>query len=153
VLVDLNSSENIETLVPLLHAADEDDARIRQTIMDAAHTAYLASVAGEPIGAAVMRWEAHESELVYIAIAESQRGQGYGKIIVACLLDEAKQRGVQSVLVGTANAGLDNIAFYQKCGFRMDSVRRDYFAYFKEPVYENGIRIQDMLMLRWMVEG
>jgi ribosomal protein S18 acetylase RimI-like enzyme len=69
--------------------------------------------------------------------------------MIAALLTEAAARGVSSVLVGTANAGLENIAFYQKCGFRMDSVRKDYFDYFPQPVYENGIQLRDMLMLRW----
>jgi hypothetical protein len=65
-----------------------------------------------------------------------------------CIFDEARLRGVQAIYVGTANAGLDNIAFYQKCGFRMDSVRKDYFDYFAAPVYENGIQIRDMLVLK-----
>ncbi len=144
--------DDAESLLPFLHDADEDDERIRRTTADEAHNSYLAVVGGESVGAAVMRWDTHESELVYIGVSKTQRGQGYGKAIVAALLDEARERRVGSVLVGTANAGLQNIAFYQKCGFRMHSVRKDYFDYFQEPVYENGIQIRDMLMLRWMPE-
>jgi hypothetical protein len=50
------------------------------------------------------------------------------------------------VLVGTTNASLSNIAFYQKCGFRMVQVRRDYFSYFSQPVMEDGILIRDMIV-------
>ncbi len=149
--VDLIISQDAEELLPFLHDADEDDERIRMSV--AAYTGYLASSGGKPVGAAVMRWEAAESELIYIGVDSRERGRGYGKAIVAALLDEAGQRQVKAVLVGTANAGLENIAFYQKCGFRMDSIRKDYFDYFAEPVYENGIRIQDMLMLRWTAPG
>jgi len=53
------------------------------------------------------------------------------------------------VLVGTANSSLENIAFYQKCGFRMDHVRRDYFVYVQPPVIQNGIVMRDMLVLRY----
>ena len=38
---------------------------------------------------------------------------------------------------------------YQKVGFRMDQVRKDYFRYYSEPIYENGIQIRDMLVFRF----
>jgi ribosomal protein S18 acetylase RimI-like enzyme len=147
--ITLTHSRKIETLLPLLHDADEGDDRIRAVLTDPQNTPYLATRDGEPIGAAVMRWQPDESELIYIAVDGSHRGQGFGKAIIAELLAEAGRRGVESVLVGTANSSLENIAFYQKCGFRIDSVRKDYFDYFTEPVYDNGILIRDMLMLRW----
>ena len=55
----------------------------------------------------------------------------------------------RTLLVGTANCSLDNIAFYQKCGFRMDHVRRDYFWYHRTPVVEHGIPVRDMLVFRY----
>ncbi len=70
-------------------------------------------------------------------------------MIVAAILEEARRRQVQSVLVGTANSSIDNISFYQKCGFRMDSIRRDFFTYCPSPVYENGIRTIDMIVFRY----
>lgn len=150
--IELIPSQNIDALLPLLHDADEDDARILAAIADVNNSAYLATSQGQVIGAAIMRWDEEdgdETEVLYVGVETAERGRGYGKGIMAALLDEARRRGINSVLVGTADAGLANIAFYQKCGFRIDSVRKDYFAYFKEPVYENGIRIRDMLMLRW----
>jgi hypothetical protein len=30
----------------------------------------------------------------------------------------------------------------------MDHVRKDYFWYYREPIYEDGIQIRDMLMFR-----
>lgn len=147
--IHLTPSTDAALLLPFLHDADEDDERIRETITDGKHSAYLATEGRENVGAAVMLWHQHESELIYIGVDAGRRGHGIGKAIIAALLTEAVARGVNSVLVGTANAGLANIAFYQKCGFRMDSVRKDYFDYFPQPVYENGIQLRDMLMLRW----
>lgn len=151
--INLTRSTDSERLLPFLRDADEDDDRIRAAIIDPKHAAYLGSADGEPVGAAVMFWHPDESELIYIGVDAAQRGRGMGKAIIAALLAEAEARQVGSVLVGTANAGLQTIAFYQKCGFRMDSVRKDYFDYFPQPVYENGIRIRDMLMLRWTPES
>jgi ribosomal protein S18 acetylase RimI-like enzyme len=65
------------------------------------------------------------------------------------LQDESPRHGGRSLLVGTANSSLDNIAFYQKCGFRMYEIRRDYFAYIQPPVLEYGILLRDMLVFRY----
>jgi hypothetical protein len=64
-------------------------------------------------------------------------------------VEEARRRGKQQVLVGTANSSISNIAFYQKCGFRMDHIRPDYFWYYDPPRYEHGLQIRDMLVFRY----
>lgn len=38
------------------------------------------------------------------------------------------------------------IAFYQRCGFRMLAVHRDFFAYVQPPQYEHGIAMRDMIV-------
>jgi ribosomal protein S18 acetylase RimI-like enzyme len=142
-----------EALLPLLSEADESDDRIRTEMTAPSRVSYRATVDGQLVGAAVMRWQPDESELVYIAVRTELRGQGHGKAIVAALLDEADRRAVASVVVGTANSSLDNIGFYQRCGFRMDEVRRDHFAYVDPPVVERGIVMRDMLVLRYRPEA
>jgi ribosomal protein S18 acetylase RimI-like enzyme len=142
-----------ETLMPILRDADEDDQRIRTTLANDAYTTYAAFDGEQMVGAATVCWQEHESEIEYIAVAPSVRGQGYGKAIMAALLEEAQLRNVRTVLVGTGNSSWDTIAFYQKCGFRMDHVRKDYFDYIQPPLIEDGIRLQDMLVLRWENES
>lgn len=141
-------SRDTDLLVPMLHDADEDDAHITRAILDAANTGYAAFDAGEFVGAALMHWVANESEIIYIAVRSADRGKGYGKALIAELIKLARQQPTQSVIVGTANTSFENITFYQRCGFRMDSVRKDYFSYFQTPVYEHGIQMRDMLVLR-----
>ena len=167
--------EETERLVPVLQDADEGLERIRATLADTAHTSYAALDGETLIGAATMRWEAEESEIIYIAVVPERRGQGAGKAIIALLLEEARareakqrmrepsprkrpppkararQRSTRSVLVGTADASLENIAFYLKCGFRMDHVRHDYFSYIQPSISENGIPLRDMLVFRFVV--
>lgn len=149
--VQLIPSNDIEQITHRLREADEDVSRIRELVSDRAHHAYLAVLGDVTIGAVLMRWETDASEILYIAIDAAQRGQGYGKAVMAAVIGEARQRGIRSVVVGTSNASLSQIAFYQKCGFRLDSVRRDYFDYLSSPAYENGIQIRDMLVLRYAV--
>ena len=143
------TNEPAEILLPILHDAEEDDARILAALLDPACVTYAASVDGILVGAAVVRWEEGEnSEILYIAVIAQERGKGYGKQIMAALRDELPAHG-RALLVGTANASLENIAFYQRCGFRMFEVRRDYFTYIQPPLQEHGIVMRDMLVLRY----
>jgi ribosomal protein S18 acetylase RimI-like enzyme len=151
--LEIIESRDTELLVPILHDAEEDDARIASAVVDRANTAYAVYVGDECVGAAVMHWQPDESEILYIAVREADRGQGYGKELIAKLVEMARERSTQALMVGTANTSIDNITFYQKCGFRMDSVRKDYFSYLPTPVYEHGIRMRDMVMLRRELDG
>ena len=140
-------------LLPMLLDADEDEERIRSALLDPACTSYATWLDGRLAGAAVVRWEEDKpGEIVYIAVAAALRGHGYGKQIIQALQNELRRRGGRSLLVGTANSSLENIAFYQKCGFRMFEIRRDYFAYIQPPIVEHGIQLRDMLVLRYDVE-
>jgi GNAT superfamily N-acetyltransferase len=96
-----------------------------------------------------MQWRNNPCESVELAVAPQRHGHGLGRAIVAWLVEEAQRRGKSAVLVGTANAGIGQITFYQKCGFRMDHVRKDYFWYLRESAYEDGIQIRDMIVFRY----
>jgi ribosomal protein S18 acetylase RimI-like enzyme len=152
----LVQSDVYALLVSLLRDADEDEQRIQALLTDGDHTSYLVyadiSEGAQPIGAVSMRWSSPTSEIEYIAIATELRGHGYGKALIALILQEATSRGITAVLVGTANSSLATIAFYQKCGFRMHHVRPDFFSYIHPPLYEDGIMLRDMLVLRWDAE-
>ncbi len=144
------SSSETAFLLPVLLDAEEGEERIRAALLDPTCTAYASWLDGQLAGAAVVRWEEEEpGEIVYIAVALALRGRGYGKQIIYFLLEELHRRGGHALLVGTANASLENIAFYQKCGFRMFEIRRDYFAYIQPPIVEHGIILRDMLVLRY----
>ena len=139
------SGDEIEQVVPLLLLAEESEPGLRWGLAHLVDAVYRMDDNGTLVGAATMRW-AEPCEIQELAIATERQGQGLGRRFVEWLVDQAKQRGRQRMLVGTANSSINNIAFYQRIGFRMDHVRRDYFRYYRQPVYENGIRIRDMLV-------
>lgn len=140
-------------LHPLLCAADEDDEVVRTTLADAQTTGYGLWLGAENlIGAALMRWDNAASEIIYIAVAPEYQHQGHAKHLLRWLQAEAHRQGTTALLVGTGNSSFDTIALYQKCGFRIDHVRRDFFAYIQPPISENGIPLRDMLVLRYAVE-
>lgn len=137
-------------LVPLLADAEEGEERIRAALLDPLCTAYASWLDNRPAGAAVVRWPEEEpGEILYLAVAPGLRGRGYGRQIIRALQEELRRHHGQTLLVGTANSSLENIAFYQKCGFRMFEIRPDYFAYIQPPISEHGIMLRDMLVLRY----
>jgi len=59
-------------------------------------------------------------------------------------------RGLRRVLVGTATSGVRQLAFYQRLGFRLTHIERDYFTTergYPAGLSENGIPTRDMA---WM---
>jgi ribosomal protein S18 acetylase RimI-like enzyme len=142
--------KEIDALLPVLRNAEEGEERIRAALLDPSCVTYAARLAGELIGAAVVRWSKREaSEILYIAVTADQRGKGYGKQLIAAVQAELPRRGGNTLLVGTANSSLENIAFYQRCGFRLFEVRRDHFAYIQPPIQEHGIIMRDMIVLSY----
>jgi GNAT superfamily N-acetyltransferase len=139
----------IEELIPILRQAEESDRALRWSIANLSDVVYRMDDNDELVGAATMQWRSDPCEIVELAIAAERQGQGLGKQLVAWLIDEARRRGKRRLIVGTANSSIDNIAFYQRCGLRMDHIRPDYFWYYREPHYENGIQIRDMLVFRY----
>ena len=87
-------------------------------------------------------------ELVNIAVDENWQGKGVGKQLVNHAIEYARISGYNSVEVGTGNSGVGQLALYQKCGFRITSVDRDFFIrHYEKKMYENGIQIIDMVRL------
>ena len=142
-----------DAVTPLLQLAEPSAPALAWSLANLSDTVYRADADGRLVGAATMRWRDDPSELVELAVDAALHGRGYGRAIVDWLVAEARRRGRRALVVGTANASLGNIAFYQKCGFRMDHVRRDYFWYHREPLYEHGIRVRDMLVFRYELAG
>jgi hypothetical protein len=71
---------------------------------------------------------------------------GLGKIAIKQAFTLYQSTGMQKMIVGTANSSIDNIAFYQKLGFRMAEIKRDFFKAYPTPIFENGIIALDMIV-------
>lgn len=88
------------------------------------------------------------AELINVAVDESLQGYGLGKFMVLHAVNEAKAQGFKEIEVGTGNSSLMQMALYQKCGFRMDSVRKNFFIdNYDEEIFENGMQCMDMIRL------
>lgn len=87
-------------------------------------------------------------ELVNIAVQENFQNKGIGKQLIRHALERAKEQGFQTIEVGTGNSSMAQLAFYQKCGFRITGVDKDFFVeHYEEELMENGIPCRDMIRL------
>lgn len=87
-------------------------------------------------------------ELVNIAVDEKEQGLGIGKWLVMDAIKKARSSGYEIIEVGTGNSSIGQLALYQKCGFRITGIDRDYFVkHYPEPIFENGIQCRDMVRL------
>lgn len=115
---------------------------------------YVAERHGERIGTYVLLPLSETViEIKNIALAAPARGKGYGKQLLKHAMAEAHSMRYEAIEIGTGNSSLDQLAFYQKCGFRMVSIDRDFFVrHYPEPIFENGIQCRDMIRLEYKVE-
>ncbi|MBO0992871.1 GNAT family N-acetyltransferase [Bacillus sp. SD088] len=87
-------------------------------------------------------------ELVNLAVDENYQGRGIGKQLVFHAIEEASRLGFKTIEVGTGNSGVDQLALYQKCGFRITGIDKDFFLrHYSEKIFENGIQVIDMVRL------
>jgi ribosomal protein S18 acetylase RimI-like enzyme len=139
-----------ERFLDLLLLADESEQQVRSYMQEGDLYAFSAdadNVAGmilaipEPDGTV---------ELKAVAVAPERQGQGIGRRMLRAVLDDLRSRGVRRVIVGTGNAGIGQLAYYQKAGFRLERIERDFFSPergYPPDMEENGIPLLDMV---WM---
>lgn len=87
-------------------------------------------------------------ELVNVAVSEQYQGKGIGKLLVLHAIQSAQRKGYKSIEVGTGNSSIGQLALYQKCGFRIIGIDKDYFIkHYEDEIFENGIQCKDMVRL------
>lgn len=110
---------------------------------------HVAKVAGKVIGVYVLlETRPQTMEIMNIAVSEEVQGKGIGKQLLQHAIITAKEKHMHNLEVGTGNSSISQLAFYQKCGFRIFSIDFDYFSkHYEEEIIENGIVCRDMIRL------
>ena len=106
---------------------------------------------GRPLAAVlVIEGTDGSPELRAVAVAEEHQGEGVGSWLVAEICERLRASGERRVVVGTASSGLRQLGFYQRLGFRVARVERDFFTPergYPADLSENGIPSRDIV---WM---
>lgn len=110
---------------------------------------FLAKIKDNTVGVYVLiQTRPKTIELVNLAVEEAFQEQGIGKILVLDSIERARSLGARTVELGTGNSGIGQLALYQKCGFRIVGVDRNFFTrHYEEEIYENGIQCIDMIRM------
>ena len=136
--------------LPLFYVADDSETEIQSSYqsgdlyaLDDAEGKPAAIILAIPLSGA-------EVELKTVAMAPQLQRQGLGRALLAAVLSRLEQRGTRRVIVGTSTSNTGALAFYQRAGFRMWKVERDFFSPargYPTGLEENGIPVRDMLWL------
>jgi ribosomal protein S18 acetylase RimI-like enzyme len=110
---------------------------------------YLAEHQGQVIGVLVLiRTRPETLEIVNLAVGEQYQGKGVGKRLIRHAIATAREMKARTLEIGTGSSGVGQLLLYQKCGFRITGVDRDFFVrHYPEPIYENGMQLCDMVRL------
>ncbi len=146
--VQLQAVESANRLnyLPYLLLADESESVVEEYI-GAGQMFAILDDGGSVAGVALFMEESEDVvELKNIALVPKFRGLGLGKKVIALACDMYREKGSRKMIVGTANSSIANLAFYQKAGFRMAEIKKDFFLKYPEPIFEDGIQAVDMVM-------
>jgi ribosomal protein S18 acetylase RimI-like enzyme len=137
-----------KTPYDLLFLADPSFEMIEKYILKS--SIYVAALEDQIIGVIALYVIDNECiEIKNIAVLETHQGKGIGKQLLTYAIAEARKKGFQEIQIGTANSSIGQLALYQKMGFEIDHILKSFFTdNYPEPMYENGILVRDMLVLK-----
>jgi len=131
----------------LLRLADESDKAINDYL--ARGEIYAAFLNDKIVGECVLLpTRPFTLELINLAVDEAYQGKGIAKKLIAFAVQKAKEDDFEVLEVGTGNAGISQLALYQKCGFSITSVDIDFFRkHYDHAMFEDGIECRHMVRL------
>ncbi len=145
-VVELKEGDEIP--YELLNLADESPEAIADYLKRG--TCYKGIIEGKTVGEFVLLpTRPFTIELVNLAVDEEYQGKGIGKALIRHAVEEARKQNFKVMEVGTGNAGIGQLALYQKCGFTICSVDFNFFRkHYDIPIYENGIECLHMIRMQ-----
>ena len=104
---------------------------------------------GQVIGLLVLKQiETGVSEIMNLSVAPLFQKRGIGRQLIEQAIAHSKERNDQKIIVATGTTSVGPLLLYQKCGFRVEAIERDYFTkYYTEKLIENGVQLKDRLRL------
>lgn len=109
---------------------------------------YIATIDEQVVGTYLLRVNSSsEVELLNIAVAPTHHKLGVGSLLLKSAINNSRFLNVKKIVLGTGTFGYQ-LSFYQKQGFRVESVIKDFFLdNYDEVIIEDGIQHKDMLRL------
>ena len=110
---------------------------------------FVAMLGEEMVGAMVLtEFDQFTLEIKNIAVKEAYQGKGIGKQLLQFAEEFGTGQGYKTLRVGTGNSSISQLALYQKQGFEITGVIKDFFlTHYDQALYENGIQCKHMIVL------
>ncbi len=148
-LVNIRKASQEEKIpMDLLLLADPSEAMIRSYLPG---TEILMAEAGDLIAAVcvICRLNETEAEIKNIAVKETLQGHGIGRRLLRAAIARTKEMGFINLIIGTGDTSLHQLSFYQSEGFVISDTLQGFFLNnYEDPIFENGVRVKDMIILR-----
>lgn len=115
---------------------------------------FIATLEDQIVGACVVKPISENThEMMNISVDPEYQRIGIGRKLLQYVITATREAKVRRLEVGTGTFGYQ-LAFYQREGFRVYSIEKDFFLVnYEEPIYEDGIQLKDMLRLMLKFEG
>ena len=133
----------------------EDSPMQLEGYIDLGRVLVARDAAGRVLGHVQLLAAGTALELKSIAVLEDWRGMGIGRRLVERAVAVSRDEGAASVSVATATADVENVRFYQRCGFRAASIERDAFTPdkgYSPDLAAGGIPVRDAIRFELDVE-
>lgn len=87
-------------------------------------------------------------EIVNLAVEERCQHKGVGRSLIKAVEAKMKALGAKKLIIGTGNSSLRQLGLYQKLGFRIEDIQKNYYINnYKEEIWENNILCRDRIVL------
>jgi len=114
---------------------------------------YVAWLQDSIIGAIALK-EIHPDtlEIKNIAVNQAHQGKGFGKQLLEFSTALAKLANYKKLRIGTGNSSIGQLALYQKVGFEIIALDKDFFLRnYTFPIIEHGITCKHMIILEKII--
>lgn len=145
----LKKIDNADVSSQLLFLADEDEKMIAGYRDKAI---FWGAFDGEEMTGqlALVQVDKETAEVVNLAVYPQYENRKIGTRLIEAAVAWSKEKEFREILIKTGNCGIKQIQLYQRCGFRLHSINRDYMIRnYSEPIYENSIRCRDQVVLNY----
>ncbi len=138
-----------EEVMALLLVADPSRGQVEGYLVNSTIFVYEDDEA--VVGVIVLKQHDEDyTEIMNVSVRESHRGRGIAKELMRKAVDYSRELDVNHVDIATANSSINQLALYQKSGFRITDINRNHFLnHYETPIWENGIQAKDQLVLTY----
>jgi ribosomal protein S18 acetylase RimI-like enzyme len=90
-----------------------------------------------------------EIEIKNIAVRDNLQRKGIGSYLLNYAVNTAQRSGYRQLWVGTPSIAAKEIVFFEKNGFKIAGLKKRFFIEnYPEPIMEDGLLLEDMVMLK-----